>query len=152
MKAILIISLVALSFPAQADVFKCTDPQTKRSLYQTEPCADAAVEQRLEVERRSAEEEAAAAERLRIWQARLAEEEALKAEIAKELWEAQLKATEVEAARRNAAAPKERARAQHRQADEMSRPPLAITVPAPDAMQQLPSMNWDRRNTDRTLR
>ncbi|MEF3074988.1 hypothetical protein V2P20_08110 [Methylobacter sp. Wu1] len=113
---------------AQADVFKCTDPQTKGALYQAKPCAGAAVEQRIEMKNRSAAEEAAAAERLRNWQARKAEEEALKEEIAKERWEAHLKAAEVEAAQRNVAIQRELVRTQQRLADEMSRRPVIVPV------------------------
>jgi hypothetical protein len=126
------IRLIALLFIcssiAEADVFKCTDPQTKRALYQAKPCVAAAVEQRIEMKNRSAAEEAAAAERLRNWQARKAEEEALKEEIAKERWEAHLKAAEVEAAQRNVAIQRELVRTQQRLADEMSRRPVIVPV------------------------
>ncbi|MBF6649463.1 hypothetical protein [Methylobacter sp. BlB1] len=113
---------------AQADVFKCTDPQTKRALYQAKPCVGAAVERRIEMKNRSVAEEAAAAERLRNWQARKAEEEALKEEIAKERWEAHLKAAEVEAAQRNVAIQRELVRTQQRLAGEMSRRPVIVPV------------------------
>lgn len=113
---------------AQADVFKCTDPQTKRALYQAKPCVGAAVERRIEMKNRSVAEEAAAAERLRNWQARKAEEEALKEEIAKERWEAHLKAAEVEAAQRNVAIQRELVRTQQRLADEMSRRPVIVQI------------------------
>jgi hypothetical protein len=126
------IRLIALLFIcssiAQADVFKCIDPQTKQTQYQAKPCAGAAVEQRVEMKSRSAAEEAAAAERLRNWQARKAEEEALKEEIAKERWEAHLKAAGVEAAQRNAAIQQELVRTQQRLADEMSRQPVVVPV------------------------
>ncbi len=113
---------------AKADIFKCTDPQTKRALYQAKPCVGVAVEQRIEMKNRSAEEEAAADERLRNWQVRKAEEEALKEEIARERWEAHLKAAEVEAAQRNVAIQRELVRTQQRLADEMSRRPVVIPV------------------------
>lgn len=126
------IRLIALLFIcssiAEADVFKCTDPQTKQTQYQAKPCASAAVEQRVEVKSRSVAEEAAAAERLRNWQARKAEEEALKEEVAKERWEAHLKAAEVEAAQRNVVIQQELVRTQQRLADEMSRRPVAVPV------------------------
>jgi hypothetical protein len=126
------IRLIALLFIcssiAEADIFKCTDPQTKQTQYQAKPCAGAAAEQRVEVKSRSVAEEAAAAERLRNWQARKAEEEALKEEIAKERWEAHLKAAEVEAAQRNVVIQHELVRTQQRLADEMSRRPVVVPV------------------------
>jgi|GEM_PF-1687646 len=129
MKALLILLLASLPLTAQADIFKCTDLQTKRTRYQPKPCASTVAEQRIEVKRRSAEEEAAAAERLRDWRARQAEEDVLKEKIAKEKREAWLRAAEIDAAQRNVAAQQELARAQHRLTNEMSRQPVTVLVP-----------------------
>lgn len=129
MKALLILLLASLSLTAQADIFKCTDPQTKRTRYQPKPCASTVVERRIEVKRRGAEEEAAAAERLHNWRARQTEEDVWKEKIAKEKQEAWLRAAEIDAAQRNVAAQQELARAQHRLFKEMSRQPVTVLVP-----------------------
>jgi hypothetical protein len=128
MKAFALV-LLLLSLPTHAEVFKCSDPATKKTIYQKNPCAGAIVEKQIEVKHRSAKEEAAAAERLRNWKVRQGEEEALKIKIAREQWDTQLRAAEVDAARRSVIAQQEQARAQYKQAEEISKMPVPIIIP-----------------------
>ena len=74
MKALLLV-LLTLAPPLQAEVFKCTISKFN-IVYQATPCAGAVDEQKIEIKPRSAEEEAAAAASLKAWDAKYAAEQA----------------------------------------------------------------------------
>jgi hypothetical protein len=73
MKALLLV-LLSLAPPVQAEVFKCTISNFN-IVYQATPCTDAA-EQKIEIKPRTAEEEAAATASLKAWDAKYATEQA----------------------------------------------------------------------------
>jgi hypothetical protein len=74
MKALLLV-LLTLAPPIQAEVFKCTISEFN-IVYQATPCAGAVAEQKIEIKPRTAEEEAAAAASLKAWDAKYAAEQA----------------------------------------------------------------------------
>jgi hypothetical protein len=81
---VLILILLAVVFPVQAEVFKCTINPYK-TIYQATPCASEIGEQKIDIKPRSAEQEDAAAQALKKWEAKysaeqVAEKAALKAE------------------------------------------------------------------------
>ena len=81
---VLMLALLAVVFPVQAEVFKCTTSPYK-TIYQATPCASEIGEQKIDIKPRSAEQEDAAAQALKKWEAKysaeqVAEKAALKAE------------------------------------------------------------------------
>ena len=74
MKALLLV-LLTLAPPIQAEVFKCTISKFN-IVYQATPCAGAVAGQKIEIKPRTAEEEAAAAASLKAWDAKYAAEQA----------------------------------------------------------------------------
>ena len=74
MKALLLV-LLTLAPPLQAEVFKCTISKFN-IVYQATPCADAGAEQKIDIKPRSAEAEAAAAAGLKAWEADYAKAQA----------------------------------------------------------------------------
>lgn len=116
------LALLSAQTELHAEVFKCKTADAK-TVYQPTPCTDAAVVTPIEIKKRSAEQEAAAAEALKHWQDKHDTEEAAKIAARKAAHEEKLREAEVSAAQRNAAAQigqeqalNEQAAAQRRQA------------------------------------
>ena len=74
MKALLLV-LLTLAQPVQAEVFKCIINKFN-IVYQATPCVDAVAERKIDIKPRSAEAEAAAAASLKAWDAKYAAEQA----------------------------------------------------------------------------
>lgn len=85
---VLLLALLLIVLPVQAEVFKCTINPYK-TIYQATPCGSDMAEQKIDTKLRSAKDEAAAAEALKKWQSKYsaqqaAEKAALKAEKVKQ--------------------------------------------------------------------
>jgi hypothetical protein len=81
---IFFLALIAMNFPVQAAIFKCTINPYK-TIYQATPCVSEINEQKIDIKTRDAKQEAAAVESLKKWEAKYnaqqaAEKKALKAE------------------------------------------------------------------------
>jgi len=81
---LLLLALLSIGFPVQAQVHKCTNYPYK-TIYQATPCPSENNEQIIDTKPRSAKQEAAAAEALKKWESnysaqQAAEQAALKAQ------------------------------------------------------------------------
>jgi hypothetical protein len=81
---IFLLALMAISFPVQAAIFKCTINPYK-TIYQATPCVSEINEQKIDIKIRDAKQEAASVESLKKWEAKYnaqqaAEKKALKVE------------------------------------------------------------------------
>lgn len=81
---IFLLALMAISFPVQAAIYKCTIKPYK-IIYQATPCVSEINEQKIEIKTRDAEQEATAVEALKKWEVKYdaqqaAEKAAIKAE------------------------------------------------------------------------
>ena len=74
MKGLLLV-LLGIVLPVQAQVFKCTIKPYK-TLYQSTPCASDMAEQKIDTKLRSAKDEAAAAEASKKWQSKYSAQQA----------------------------------------------------------------------------
>ena len=110
--------LLAITLPANAEVFKCTgsDGMIK---YQSKPCADLTMQKSVTIKSRSQKAEAEAAENLRKWYANYNEEQARIAQAEKERAASELKAAEVAAMQNTAIAHSQQADALYKQEKQM---------------------------------
>ena len=81
---IFFLGLIAINFPVQAAIYKCTIKPYK-TIYQATPCVSEINEQKIDIKTRDAKQEAAAVEALKKWEVKYnaqqaAEKAAIKAE------------------------------------------------------------------------
>jgi hypothetical protein len=69
------LALLVVVFPVQAEVFKCTINAYK-IIYQATPCSSKNAEQKVDIKPRSAEQEVAAAQALKKWEAKYSAQQA----------------------------------------------------------------------------
>jgi len=118
MKALLLV-LLTLALPVQAEIFKCKISEFK-TVYQAKPCGAGTVKnQKIELKQRSAKEEAAAVTRLKEWEASYAAKQAAEKEALKAEQEEALRRAEIKAAQDSAKAQLDQADAQYRQAQAL---------------------------------
>lgn len=115
--ALAAIAIIAVS-PAQAEVFKCKNSENK-TVYQSAPCSGVVEATPVEIKRRSAEKEAAAAVALKQWQDKHAAEEAAEKAEQEAAYQKRLREAEVIAAEKNAKAQAGQWEAERRQAEAM---------------------------------
>ena len=112
--------LTVITWPNQAEVFKCQLPEG--TVYQSTPCNQGAVDQKvLAIEKQTPEQQAEAQQRLQAWEKDFAAREAEERKAEQARQEQLLKQAEVDALQRNARAQEELA---HR-----ARQPIIVNQP-----------------------
>jgi len=120
MNRIVIFILTLTAWPSQAEVFKCQLPES--TVYQSKPCNQGAVDQKvLVIEKQTPEQQAEAQQRLQAWQKDFAAREAEERKAEQARQEQLLKQKEVDALRRSARAQEELA--------QRARQPIIINQP-----------------------